>query len=592
MRISSETTTHIAIGSMLGIAAFGTFLYYIAHIIPLHPIIIWITLLGFMCEGIALLLFHRNTNTRTSTDWHAAFILLLASILFAIIGSKLLIERPDGLYTGIINAYGDIGWHTALIMELADTKKLPVQDPIFAGTNLTYPFLSNFISSAMILIGSSIAPSMNLPAMFLIPLIILLLYHFGKLYGRSRGAGILVLLLFLFGGATFGWTRIFTDAQQSNGGLIHFFTHLPNRDYSGVGGDAAGFNFLNPTTSLLLPQRAMLFGLPIVLCTLILLHPTNIKRKHAPIIAGILAGMLPLFHAHACIALAAGIVALIITNPIKKYWVHFFIPALLLGIPELFFYAHGSASSGSFLRLAPGWMKEDHNFFLFWLQNTGIFIPASILLFFTKLKNHVKALAIAGSFLFAAANIFLFAPWAWDNFKILVFWLLFILPGIAWLFMNLWNMRNRAIYLRPILIIFLLLQTGSGVLDIWKLSLPTATTWQEWDRAAMVFAQYMKGYVPPQTPIATASVHNSPAVLAGKLLFLGYPAHIWSHGVSPWVREAEIKEFYTGSSQTIANKTPQYILVGPQELAAFPNLQIQPRWKKIAQYGAYSLFRQ
>jgi hypothetical protein len=336
----------------------------------------------------------------------------------------------------------------------------------------------------------------------------------------------------------------------------------------------------------------MLFGLPIVLSVLILLSPTIIKRKYSAISAGILAGMLPLFHAHACIALAVAIIGLFLTSNHKKLYIQFLIPALILGIPELFFYTHGDAQNGSFFRFAPGWMKGNINFFVFWIQNTGIILPASILiLFFKRIPPTARALSIAGLFLFAISNIFLFAPWAWDNFKILVFWYLLVLPGIASGCIILWNSHTKYI-LRPVIALLLLVQITSGALDIWKLVLPTATTWQEWGTDATQFAQTIQKFVPINTPIATASVHNSPVVLAGRLMYLGYPAHVWSHGVLPWTREADIKSFFAGTSQTISGEIPHYILVGPQELSGFPNLVIEPQWERIAQSGNYSLFRQ
>lgn len=592
LSIIKDKTLHWAIGSIIGIALFGTILYYIAHIIPIYGWTLGVILGLFIIAGLIVSFWKKRHTQNTPTDRTAFVLFIAALILFSIVGSKLLIERPDGLYTGIINAYGDIGWHTALITELAQFKTLPIQDPIFAGTNLTYPFLANAVSSAMTILGSSLAASVDIPAILLIPIIIVLLYHFGRIYGGTRAAGVLVMLLFLFGGATFGWTRIVADISQNSTSLVHFFTHLPNRDYSGVGGDIEGYDFLNPVTSLLLPQRAMLFGLPIVLCVLILLSPSIIKKKHAPMIAGILAGMLPLFHAHACIALAIGIIALCITTPNKKYWIRFFVPALILGIPELFFYTHGSAGSGSFFRFEPGWMKGNINFFTFWIQNTGIIIPASIFALCMKtFPKPSKSLLLAGSFLFITANLFLFAPWAWDNFKLLVFWYLFALPGVAWACIRLWN-SHPTYLIRPIITIILFIQIFSGALDIWKLALPTATTWQEWDSKAVLFAQYIQEFVPVHTPIATASVHNSPVVLAGRLLYLGYPAHVWSHGVLPWTRQEEIKLFYSGASQTINNETPTFIVVGPQELSSFPNLVIQPNWIKVVQYGPYTLFRQ
>lgn len=588
----SEKTMRWAIGSITGITVFGTILYYVAHVTPISAGVLW-TILGLFIIGGLYARLSKNHHTQNTSIDRTAFALFVgALILFSIIGSKLLIERSDGLYTGIINAYGDIGWHTALITELAQFKTLPIQDPIFAGTNLTYPFLANAVSSAMVIVGSSLAASVDIPAILLLPIIIVLLYHFGRIYGGTRSAGILVMALFLFGGATFGWTRIITDSSQSHVSIVQFLTHLPNRDYSGVGGDAEGYDFLNPVTSLLLPQRAMLFGLPIVLCVLILLSPSIIKKKYAPLSAGLLAGMLPLFHAHACIALAVAVIALWIANPHKKYWIQFFIPALILGIPELLFYTHGSAGSGSFFRFEPGWMKGNINFFTFWVQNTGIIIPVSIVAVCMKtFSKSSRGIVLAGSFLFIIANLFLFAPWAWDNFKLLVFWYLFALPGVAWLCVQLWNSHTKYL-IRPIIIIILCIQILSGALDIWKLTLPTATTWQEWDTKAVIFAQYIQQFVPVNTPIATASVHNSPVVLAGRLLYLGYPAHVWSHGVLPWSREDEIKLFYSGASQTINNEIPKFILVGPQELSSFPNLVIQPEWVKVTQYGPYTLFRQ
>src|SRR4029079_4371396 len=125
---------------------------------------------------------------------------------------------------------------------------------------------------------------------------------------------------------------------------------LPQRDYSGVGTDEQGFHFLNPVTTLLLPQRAMLFGMPLVLTVLLLLHPTTIKNRYSPILAGVAAGMLPLFHAHACIALTTAVIGLFVVSRTKKRFILFSIPALLIGIPELTFFIGGNAEGGSFFR--------------------------------------------------------------------------------------------------------------------------------------------------------------------------------------------------------------------------------------------------
>lgn len=588
--ILRERISIIAIGSILGITAFATTLYAIGSVISLTRGLLWVELMlvlmlaiWFAWKGAA------HNFTRAHTDSVALTLLLIFFALFFIISPKLLIEKQDGLYTGIINAYGDIGWHTAIITEVAERKILPIEDPIFSGHTLTYPFLANLMSGAIIILGASLAASVNVPAMLLIPILLVLIYFFAKQYTLSRTAGVIACLLFLFGGATLGFLRVPADFAASGDTAWQFFTHLPMRDYSGVGTDEDGFHFLNPVTSLLLPQRAMLFGIPLVLSVLILMHPKTFKRSYAPLIAGALAGMLPLFHAHACIALTVAIAALFIVSPHKKQFGIFAVSALAIGIPELLFYMGGSSEEGSFFRYGPLWMAGSRNHVLYWLQNTGLLIPVSITALFLKTPRTLKALIIAGSLLFIIADTFLFAPWAWDNFKLFVFWLIFILPSIGYITANLLH-KTSHIALPIIACALLIIHMVSASIDIWKLALPTALTWGEWTQEGVVVANIIKQHIPPTTPVLTAPVHNSPVILAGRSLILGYAAHVWSHGALPWNREKEVKEYFEGTRNMVEGIRPRYIFIGPQEQSTYPRLAIRPTWKIITSYGPYTLY--
>lgn len=588
--IFRERVSIVTIGSIFGIALFGTLSYALGHAFPLTRMLLvtqFVIMLGF---AIALLVRGGIKNIKNSnTDKTAVGLFFLFLILFSIIGPKLLIQKQDGLYTGIINAYGDIGWHTAIIMEIAERKTLPLEDPLFAGHNLTYPYLANLISSAMVILGASLDASVNIPAILLIPILLVLMYFFAKQYGASQTAGAVACFLFLFGGATLGFIRLPQDFIASGYNSSHFLVNLPVRNYSGVGSDTDGFHFLNPITSLLLPQRAMLFGIPLVLSIITLLHPNIFRRKYAPLIAGIMTGMLPLFHAHACIALSFAIVGLFIISPHKKRFILFVIPALAIGIPELSFYIGGESEQGSFFRYGPGWMAQDRSQIIYWLQNTGLLIPLSLIGLASKAPKTLKALIGAGSVLFILADTFLFAPWAWDNFKLFVFWLIFILPSIGYI-------SNKAIHHSKHIIVpiiacsLLLLHMLSAGLDIWKLALPNTNAWGEWTKEAVLMANIIQNNVPVREPVLTAPVHNSPATLAGRTLVLGYPAHVWSHGALPWNREKEVKEYFAGTRNIIENATPRYILIGPQERSAFPNLIIRPQWQEVISSGPYTLF--
>ncbi len=591
LRVAREKMITLILGVIAGLTMYGTATYALGYILPINSSLVIGELFVFFCGGTYLL--YQNgfaAFKKMSLDTTALRLFIITIILFSIISPKLLTETSNGLYTGIINAYGDIGWHGSIIMSLAkQNSTLPLQDPIFAGEKLTYPFLVNLISATSVILGASLPASIDVPAILLIPCLLLLLYAVAQTYGGSKKAAIIACILFLFGGATLGWIRVFSDFTASNSSIWHFLLHLPMRDYSGVGTDTDGFHFLNPVTSLLLPQRAMLFGIPIVLSVLYLIHPKRMREEYTPVVAGILTGMLPLFHAHACIALAAAIIAIMITYPNRRFWIPFSIAALAIGIPELWFYASGSAAQGSFFRYGPGWMAGTKNPIIYWIQNTGIYIPLSIAALFLPAPKESKALVCAGTFLFIIADTFLFAPWEWDNFKLFVFWLIFILPIVSW---QLYHVARayRPAWSIPLVIAVIFLQTCAGILDITKLALPTATTWQEWDRSGMQIANSIESIVPPNAPVLTASVHNSAAVLAGRTLFLGYPAHIWSHGGSPWNREAEIKSYFSGSAQQIDGQEPQYVLVGPQERISFPSLLIRPTWSAVATAGQYTLY--
>lgn len=589
LKVFREKITILVIGAFLGIAAYGTLSYALAYLFPITAGSVITELLLFLVIAIVALVKGGGRHImQIKTDRVALAILCISLLLFTVIGSKLLIEKPDGIYTGIINAYGDIGWHGAIITTLSQGTTLPLEDPIFEGELLTYPFLVNLISATMTVIGSSLSASVNLPAIILTPFILVLMYLMVKEYAESTLAGVLACVLFLFGGATFGWVQFFADIANATVPLKDFLLALPAQDYSGVGTSTQGFHFLNPVTSLLLPQRAMLFGIPIVLSVLILLHPTHTKGKYSLIIAGVLSGLLPLFHAHACIALAAAIIALVIAYP-SKQWIQFFIPALAIGIPELLFYMGGNAESGSFFRYGPFWMTGNRNHILYWIQNTGAYIPVSILGLFLKAPKSAKALAFAGGFLFIIADTFLFAPWEWDNFKLFVFWLIFILPLVTWCFAM--GLKKHTLPLLSVGIVAILcIHVFAGFLDVYKLAIPTAKTWQEWDTDGIKISQAIQTLTPASQPILTAAVHNSPAILAGRTLFLGYPAHVWSHGGLPWNREKEMKEYFAGTRDTIEGLTPRYILVGPQEHSFAPNLVVRPSWKILASYGQYTLY--
>lgn len=590
LRLFRDFATTALVGSIGGLAIFTVGVYAFDLFLTIHAALI----AGLTTTGIILVLIGPRL---LKVRWHdftydriAAVVFAGIFILSAVISPKLLIEKPDGsLHTGIINAFGDVAWHTANITLFAAEQSVPPENPIFAGNPLVYPFMVNYLSALLIVGGASLVASVTWPAVWLIPVLVTLLYCFVRVYTGSKRAGVIALLLFLFGGATFGFLRLPTDFKAADTTIINFLTHLPDRDYSGVGTDSV-FHFLNPVMTLLLPQRPFLMGMSLAFAILLLLHPREKKPNKEYLVAGVLAGVLPLFHGHTILALIPPIIVLFLLRPNIRSWLLFAAPALAIGLPQMTIYSFGEHTEGAFFRFDPGWMAGEVNRFWYWFQNTGFLIPAVVLgIFLPSAPAKLKGIAGAGMVLFIAANIWLFAPWAWDNFKLIVYFFIFSLPLVAWLADQMLQ-RSKTVILSVCVWLFLATHMLSAGLDIWKLALPTATVWGEWDARTVAAAKMIERTTNQGDTILTAPIHNSAVALAGRPMYLGFAAHVWSHGYEPWTREHAIEPFYRGTISQLPQQAVQYVLIGPVERSKYSPIVIRPEWKLAGQSSGYALY--
>jgi hypothetical protein len=76
---------------------------------------------------------------------------------------------------------------------------------------------------------------------------------------------------------------------------------------------------------------------------------------------------------------------------------------------------------------------------------------------------------------------------------------------------------------------------------------------------------------------------------------MGYPGHIWTHGLEFVQREGEIKRIYAGAPDAetlIRNYGIEYAVAGPQENVVSPvNEMFFSRFEKIGEVGEYRLYK-
>ena len=76
---------------------------------------------------------------------------------------------------------------------------------------------------------------------------------------------------------------------------------------------------------------------------------------------------------------------------------------------------------------------------------------------------------------------------------------------------------------------------------------------------------------------------------------MGYPGHIWTHGLQFVQREGEIKRIYLGApdaEQLIRKYGIEYLVFGPQERVVTPvNEVFLTRFQKVGEVGDYKLYK-
>jgi hypothetical protein len=554
------------------------------------------------------------------------FYIGLAILLGLVLGRNLL-ERADGIYTGLVNNLGDLPLHLQIISSFVQGNNFPVQDPTYAGVGFTYPLLADFLTAMLVRAGAGLSGAMWIQNMALTLALVGLLHCWTAALTRSRLAGAIATALVIFSGGL-GWWLIFQDVRNSDHGLIPLLAHLPH-DYTIMGESI--FRWGNSLTTLLVPQRSILFGLPLALCVFYLwwqaieahagldsqprlgvgslAYPpgTGAATQMQPVpsfatrrlaAAGICTGLLPLVHAHT-FAVIVGVAAclMLLFRGLWRSWLFFFLLTSLIAIPEMLWLSlHSGVAARTLVGWHVGWDHADHNILWFWFVNTGLFIPLLVTAIFVMRAEdkawRVRLLFYAPFALcFIVPNLGKLAPWSWDNIKVLYYWYVASVPLVASLLAG-WLAQKPV--RRWMAAGFLGMLVLAGALDILRV-LTRTTEYEEFSRDGINTAQLISLIATPQAVILHAPTYDSPVFLTGRRSLLGYPGWMWSRGIDYSQRADDIRKMYSGTPDTEAllrRYRVDYVLLGPQERKAlFVNEAFWQRYSRLAQIGEYQLYK-
>ena len=627
-------------GAALGLAALGLVGFIVASFIGLTGAAVLFSM-AICCSPLALVM-DANISRRLKQDLDGVssftrqltraepaalgyflFYAIAAIVLWKVF-SRAVIEDNTGLSTGLLNNFGDLPFHLSVITSFAFGNNFPPEDPTYAGVRFTYPFISDFVSAVFVRCGADLRESMFIENYLLGLSFIGLVHRWALVLLRDKLAAVITPLIVLLNGGM-GWTLLFDKAGMNDRGLFGVLLDLPP-SFTVI--PETTWRWGNAISALLIPQRGFLMGLPLAVIaftqwwlTIDKQRPTaNVvpgKKTRASekqkivvetasrfplntrrmIGAGVAAGLLPLVHAHSFVVVMGMAACLALIHIRWREWFAFFAVASVIAIPQLLWSTlHSSVDAGSFFAWEVGWDHGQENPIWFWFKNTGIFIP----LIFVAILNQGEGYLVRRRLLlfylpftlcFIIPNIVKLAPWIWDNIKVLYYWWLASAPIVALLLVRLW--RQGPIRKVIALLLFVCV-TLAGALDVAGIAI-RSTKYSVFDAAGLRFAELVKAKTAPRSLVMHAPVHNTPVFLTGRRSLMGYPGHIWTHGLQFVQREGEIKRIYLGSpdaEQLIRNYAIDYVVIGPQEkIVTQVNDLFFSRFEKVGEVGDYSLYK-
>jgi hypothetical protein len=344
--------------------------------------------------------------------------------------------------------------------------------------------------------------------------------------------------------------------------------------------------------------------------------------------AGVVAGLLPLVHAHsfvvmmlmgACLALMQGACvffsnggaaeeeegrggANVLGNvwAVWRPWLIFAASASALALPQMFWATRDSAvNAGQFFGWEFGWDRGGRNVVWFWLKNTAVFIPllcAALTWRGSGVSRRLLFFFLPFVLCFVVPNVYKLSPWVWDNIKVLLYWWIASAPLVALVLARLWR---RGAWWRAAAVLLLLMQTAAGGLDVWRAA-SGAVERRSFDPSGVMFAEVVRRETGPRSLILHAPTYNDPVYLTGRRTFLGYPGHVWSHGIDYAARESELKRIYAGTPDApalVERAGIEYVVVGPLEREELRKLNVTlnesffARYRKVGEAGEYRLYK-
>ncbi len=473
------------------------------------------------------------------------------------------------------STYGDLPMHMSFITGLAG-KHFPADYPFLPGQRLSYPFLTDTLSTSFYLAGCSLQLSIVFPGTFMMLLCYMGVMALGREMTTGRKTVVLAgLLFFLNGGLGFLYDFDQAAGYNAEGGLT-----IADRLRAIMDGyyktptnqpEPNNLRWSNVIVDLMIPQRTILggwaMGIPCFYLLETLYRPDQTDpagRGRGEILLGIWAGALPLIHTHTFVALAlcsAGTMGYDLLHArrdgsfrgkiLGRYLIYAG-TAAALALPQLicFTFAQTFQTDGNsqgFLRFQFNWVNNPggqgmRDFYIwFYVKNIGIPFLMLILAFFEKDPKQRRL--FSGMIpIVLAAELIRFQPNEYDNNKLFYLaWMIGCMIVSSWA-ARVWRMlkglRSRGVIAAGTAAVLFL----SAGLSIAR---ECVSDYQAFDAESVEAGMFIRDHTEEDAMFLTGTQHLNPVdSIAGRSIVCGPDLWLYWHGFNTQERKLDLMLFY------------------------------------------------
>ena len=521
------------------------------------------------------------------------------------------------------STYGDLPMHLSFVTGLIG-KKFPADYPFFPGARLSYPFLTDSLSSTFYLLGCSLQAAVIIPGSLMMALCYMGVILLARdMTGGKKTALLAAALFFLNGGLGFlydfdqagsgTWTVMDADAPflaKIGQTISDWFSTAADRVKYILTGyyttptnqpDPNNLRWSNVICDMLIPQRTTLGGWCMVVPCFYLLNTEfraklmdRENRNRGLILLGIWAGALPLIHTHSFLALGLASLGamcydLIHGDPkalmerrsrwmiLLRYIVYALI-VLVLAAPQLFCFTFAQAfqeGSHSFLKLQFNWVNNPGGngmrdlYLWFYIKNIGLPVLALLAALFDKKPRNRRIFCMALPIILAAEFI-RFQPNEYDNNKLFYLaWLLCCMIIADWI-SGLWKRLEGFGGRRFLAVLAAAVTFLSAGLTIWR---ECVSSYMAFSADSVEAGEYALDNTPQDAVFITGTQHLNPVLsIAGRSIVCGPDLWLYYHGFDTWERNQDLEAFYEdpkANSHVPAKYGAEYVFVSSYELSSY-----------------------